>query len=583
MLTLNNKLKWHELQPDLLKFKHLFLSKFDWDPTCFYNIQPRLNSGIEDLLKHSTAKIPLMLVKCPEHVDYLSLIANSARQKNPDKIILGGNYNIQEDKISWQHASSIEDNFSTHGEIIYSEWSTPEQLFGCVRIFKDKILIEPGLVHRAHGGVLILALRTILDQPKIWFRLKKILIQKRFDWLSLTKKPLPVSIPSMPLDFKLIITGERQLLDEFREIEPTLASICIYSEFEEELEVLNEENVLIWCQWVTQIALKNHKAHISADFWPVLFQAAVRYTGNQQLLPLCPVWIEMQLDSSSQYCTSSELNGESLQRALLTREWQLNYLAVRLRESILIGQTIIQTEGKVIGQINGLSVIEIPGYPSILGEPLRISCVVHNGDGELIDVERKVDLGGNIHSKGMIIIQSWLIAALQLDSHLPFSISLVFEQTYLRIDGDSASLAGLCAIISALSCQPIDQQMAVTGSVDQFGNVQSIGSINEKIEGFFHICNQRQLTGSQGVIIPRSNLSNLCLQRDVIEAVHNGKFNIWMVSHVNDALPLLTGMKWNTDNEPSLLSKIKERIAKINNSKSYQRKTWSLPWKRWFK
>ncbi|WWP01047.1 MAG: Lon protease family protein [Candidatus Dasytiphilus stammeri] len=583
MLTLNKKLKSYELQPDLSKFQHLFLSKFNGDPTCFYNIQPRLNNAIEDLLKYSTATIPVMLVKCAEHVDYLSMIANSARQKTSEKILLGGHYHIQEDTIILQPARSIKDNFSSNGEIIYSEWSTPEQLFGCVRIFKHQITLEPGLVHRANGGVLILALRALLDQPKIWFRIKEILIQKRFDWLSLTKTPLPVSIPSMPLYFKLILTGERELLDEFREMEHKLASICIYSEFEEELEVLNEENVLMWCQWVTQIALKTNKPRITADFWPVLFQAAARYTGNQQFLPLCPVWIEMQLGSSVQYGTSSELNGESLQRALLTREWQLNYLAARLRESILLGQTIIQTEGKVIGQINGLSVIEIPGYPSLLGEPLRISCVVHNGDGELMDVERKVDLGGNIHSKGMIIIQSWLIAALELDSHLPFSISLVFEQTYLRIDGDSASLAGLCAIISALSCQPIDQQIAVTGSVDQFGNVQSIGCINEKIEGFFQICNQRKLTGSQGVIIPRTNLSNLCLQRDVIEAVHNGKFNIWIVNHVNDAIPLLTGMKWNADNEPGLLQKIKDRITKINTSKIFKRKRWFLPWKKWLK
>ncbi|WWP00556.1 MAG: Lon protease family protein [Candidatus Dasytiphilus stammeri] len=582
MFTLNNKLKLYELQPNFLKFQHLFLSKFDWDPTCFYNIQPRLNSGIEDLLKHSTATIPIMLVKCAEHVDYLSLIANSVRQKNPDRILRGGHYHIQEDTIIWQPARSREDNFSSNGEIIYSEWSTPEQLFGSVRIFQHKITIEPGLVHHANGGVLILALRTILDEPKIWLRIKEILIQKRFHWLSLTNKPLPISIPSMPLDFKLILTGERERLDEFGIMEPKLASRCIYSEFEEELEIY-EENVLMWCQWVTQIALKTNKPRIAADFWPVLFQAAVRYTGNQQFLPLCPVWIEMQLDSSVQYCTSSELNGESLQRALSTREWQLNYLAIRLRESILLGQTIIKTEGKVIGQINGLSVIEIPGYPSMLGEPLRISCVVHNGDGELMDVERKVDLGGNIHSKGMIIIQSWLIAALELDSQLPFSISLVFEQTYLGIDGDSASLAGLCAIISALSCQPIDQQIAVTGSVDQFGNVQSIGGLNEKIEGFFHICNQRQFTGSQGVIIPRTNLANLCLKIDVMEAIHNGQFNIWMVNHVNDALPLLTGMKWNANNEPSLLQKIKDRIAKIHSSKIYQRKRWFLPWKRWFK
>lgn len=157
----------------------------------------------------------------------------------------------------------------------------------------------------------------------------------------------------------------------------------------------------------------------------------------------------------------------------------------------------------MIGQINALSVMEFPGHPRAFGEPSRISCVVHVGDGEFTDVERKAELGGNIHAKGMMIMQAWLIAELELEQQLPFSASIVFEQSYSEVDGDSASLAELCALISALASQPINQQLAVTGSVDQFGRVQPVGGLNEKIEGFFQVCHQRTLSGTQGLLFLR--------------------------------------------------------------------------------
>ncbi|MDQ2195089.1 S16 family serine protease, partial [Vibrio sp. A14(2019)] len=169
--------------------------------------------------------------------------------------------------------------------------------------------------------------------------------------------------------------------------------------------------------------------------------------------------------------------------------------------------------------INGLSVLEYPGHPRAFGEPARISCVAHIGDGEFVDVERKAELGGNLHAKGMMIMQAFLNAELELDQPMPLSASIVFEQSYGEVDGDSASLAELCALISALSQQPINQQIAVTGSVDQFGHVQPIGGVNEKIEGFFEVCQRRGLTGTQGVILPSTNVRHLCLHPSVIDAV----------------------------------------------------------------
>lgn len=194
---------------------------------------------------------------------------------------------------------------------------------------------------------------------------------------------------------------------------------------------------------------------------------------------------------------------------LQQREWREGFLAERMQDEILQEQILIETEGERIGQINALSVIEFPGHPRAFGEPSRISCVVHIGDGEFTDIERKAELGGNIHAKGMMIMQAFLMSELQLEQQIPFSASLTFEQSYSEVDGDSASMAELCALISALADVPVNQSIAITGSVDQFGRAQPVGGLNEKIEGFFAICQQRELTGKQGVIIPTANIRHL--------------------------------------------------------------------------
>ncbi|MGL5043877.1 MAG: S16 family serine protease, partial [Plesiomonas sp.] len=222
-------------------------------------------------------------------------------------------------------------------------------------------------------------------------------------------------------------------------------------------------------------------------------------------------------------------------------------------------------------------------HPFAFGEPSRISCVVHLGDGDISDVERKVELGGNIHAKGMMIMQAYLASELALEQQLPFSASLVFEQSYGEVDGDSASLAELCALVSALSLQPVSQSIAITGAVDQFGRVQPVGGINEKIEGFFAVCENRGLTGEQGIILPASNLRHLCLSDDVVEAVKDGTFHVYAVEHASEALSLLTGLPFDSDDEkqPSLLGLIEQRIEQLNQTEQ-QTTPWWLRWTNWF-
>lgn len=579
----NNRLEWRALQPDTDSVQPLFSQVPEDDSSCFAAVQSRLFNGLS-LLQQTPAKLPLMLIKTAENAEYLALLQEELTRINAEEEaeLHGGHYLIDGLSISWRPAESEQDNFASVGGIHYADWIEAEQLFGCIRLYNNALTLQPGLVHQANGGTLILSLRTLLAQPLLWLRLRKILTTQQFDWYSPDEtRPLPVAIPAMPLQFRLILTGERDALADFQESEPELAALSLYSEFEENIQIVDEEEFSLWVKWVRSLAARADIEALADDFWPVLIREAVRYTGDQDTLPLCPAWITRQLQDAVMYSPDESISGEHLQSALETREWREGFLAERVRDEILLDQILIETEGEMIGQINALSVIEFPGHPRAFGEPSRISCVVHAGDGEFTDVERKAELGGNIHAKGMMIMQAWLIAELELEQQLPFSASLVFEQSYSEVDGDSASLAELCALISALASQPITQQIAVTGSVDQFGRVQPVGGLNEKIEGFFHICNQRNLTGNQGVIIPLANVRHLSLQQEVVDAVREGKFTLWAVSSVEEALPLLTGAEWEKENAACLLRSIQERIAQINQQDGRQR-PWPLRWLNWF-
>ena len=316
---------------------------------------------------------------------------------------------------------------------------------------------------------------------------------------------------------------------------------------------------------------------MAADAWPLLIQEAARYTGDQETLPLCPLWIARQLREAAAFCEGGQITAEEMQTMLARREWREGYLAERIQDEILQEQIMIETEGECIGQINALSVIEFPGHPRPFGEPSRISCVVHIGDGEFIDVERKAELGGNIHAKGMMIMQAFLMSELELEQQLPFTASLTFEQSYSEVDGDSASMAELCALISALAGVPINQSIAITGSVDQFGRVQPVGGLNEKIEGFFTICQQRGLTGKQGVIIPAANIRHLSLAAELRQAVADEQFFIWAVEDVTEALPVLTQLLWDGEGQ-TLRQTIQERIAQATQQESRHRFPWPLRW-----
>lgn len=579
------KLAWRDLVPDTESYQEIFTQPqlTDENESLFSDTQARLQFALEQLLQPQ-ASSPFMLAKAPEEPEYLNLIADVARTlQNDAGQLTGGHYEISGQTIRFREALSTEDNFATLTQIVSADWVEAEQLFGCLRQFNGNITLQPGLVHQANGGVLIISLRTLLAQPLLWMRLKAIVSNQRFAWVAFDEsRPLPVSVPSMPLKLKVILVGERESLADFQEMEPELAEQAIYSEFEDSIQIIDAEAMTQWCQWVTLTAKRNQLPAPGADAWPALIREAVRYTGEQEILPLSPHWIIRQCREVAPLCEGETFNAEQLSLMLSQREWREGFLAERMQDEILQEQILIETEGERVGQINALSVIEFPGHPRAFGEPSRISCVVHIGDGEFTDIERKAELGGNIHAKGMMIMQSFLMSELQLEQQIPFSASLTFEQSYSEVDGDSASMAELCALISALADVPVNQSVAITGSVDQFGRAQPVGGLNEKIEGFFAICQQRELTGRQGVIIPASNVRHLCLNSELLKAVEEEKFTIWAVDDVTDALPLLLNLVWDGEGQTTLMQTIQERIAQATQQEGRHRFPWPLRWLNWF-
>lgn len=579
------KLAWRDLVPDTESYQELFAQPDLAKEHDFIlsDTQPRLHYALEQTLSPWTTS-PFMLLKAPEEAEYLALMADAVRQLQPETDnVFGGQYRIVGSDVTFEPAKSVDENFAATGEVITAEWAEAEQLFGCLRHFNGQLSIQPGLVHKANGGVLIISLRTLLAQPLLWMRLKNIVTHQRFDWIAYDEsRPLPVAIPSMPLSLKVILTGDRESLADFQEMEPELADQAVYSEFEDNIQIADADDVTQWCQWVLSVAERFALPTPATDAWTGLIREAARDTGDQETLPLCPLWISKQLREVGVISGSGEFTGEQFAQMLAQREWREGYLADRMQDEILLEQILVETEGERVGQINALSVIEFPGHPRAFGEPSRISCVIHIGDGEFTDVERKAELGGNIHAKGMMIMQAFLMSQLQLEQQLPFSASLTFEQSYSEVDGDSASMAELCAVISALADVPINQSIAITGSVDQFGRAQPVGGLNEKIEGFFSICQQRGFSGKQGVIIPAPNARHLSLSQAVLDAVEAEQFSIWAIEDITDALPLLTNQVWDGEVQTTLMQAIQDRIAQAMQQDARHRYPWPLRWLSWF-
>ena len=411
----------------------------------------------------------------------------------------------------------------------------------------DFTLIKPGALHQATGGYLVLDAHRLLLQPYAWEGLKRALRSRRIrtdslaQILSLTST-ISLEPEPIPLDVKVVLVGERLLYYLLCEYDLDFKELFkVVADFEDDLP-RSGDMPLLYARLIATLARKEKLLPFDRSACARLVEQAAREAGDAERLS---THMQGLLDLMREADFLSRQTGEravshvQVQAVIDARDRRTGRLRARFQDAILRETVHIETSGMVTGQVNGLAVIELGD--SRFAHPTRITANVRLGEGEVIDIQREVDLGGAIHSKGVLILSSFL--ATRYASNLPLSLgaTLTFEQTYGEVEGDSASMAELCALLSALAGLPIRQSLAVTGSVDQHGRMQAIGGVNEKIEGFFDICRSRGLTGEQGVLIPHSNVKHLMLRGDVVEACAAGRFHVWPVGGVDEAIELLTG------------------------------------------
>ena len=535
-----NTLPWQELRPTLS------VTEIPSHSQDFFALQPRAEKAIRYFIKNSHRT--LLVLKADDQAEYAPLLEQLIQSEKPEPELYGVQYVIEQGdsfsfpRISAEPVQSYNDNFAAQKSVATALYFDQFQLFGSVKIHATShdIQLNPGLVHQVNSGVLIVTAGALLAQFDLWQRLKHILTTGVFNWYSAHPfKTLPCDIPSYPLKLKVIVLGNRTELATLEELEEELYHLADYAEIESYCRVANAEQQQQWMGYVQSVAQQHQLPMLDLSGFNKLYQLLVRDSENRDLINISPLMLKNILTETALLTQSTSLSAVDFERYFLHKAEQFGFLREQTYDSILQEQIYVATEGEMVGQINGLSVIEYPGTPLVFGEPSRISCIVQYGDGEVVDVERKTELAGNIHSKGILIAEACLANILELPSQLPFSASLVFEQSYGEIDGDSASLAGFCVLVSALSDLPLPQSIAITGAIDQFGLVHSVGGVNEKIEGFFTICQRRGLTGKQGVIIPSAVVNQLSLSEAVISAVKNQTFFIYPVEAVDQACEIL--------------------------------------------
>ncbi|GLS84605.1 S16 family serine protease [Paraferrimonas haliotis] len=325
----------------------------------------------------------------------------------------------------------------------------------------------------------------------------------------------------------------------------------LMAELNHEFEI-TEQGSLAYVEYLQAIADFNQLQLSESALLP-LFTFSSWLTEHQNRLSLCSKSISQLMQQAAMFAKSSLISADHIQQARAHKAYRHDIQQQLSQQAFLDKFVLLQTEGNLVGQINALTVIDTP--ESSYGEPARVTATVHYGDGEVADIERKSDLGGNIHAKGMMILSACLYRIFGKDAPLHLNANIVFEQSYQEIDGDSASLAEYLALISAISDLPIRQELSVTGAIDQFGNVQAIGGLNEKIEGFYRLCQQRGLTGQQGVVIPAANAIQLNLPEEIVGSVKEQQFHIYQVDHIDEAIQLLLQHKAGSVNDDGLFPK----------------------------
>ena len=449
----------------------------------------------------------------------------------------------------------IVDNGGTKGApVVYEDNPAQGNLVGRVEhlaqmgaLITDFSLIQPGALHRANGGYLILDARKLLMQPYAYESLKRTLqageirIESPGQMYGLVST-VSLAPESIPLDIKIVLVGDRMLYYLLSAQDPDFSQLFkVAVDFEDDMDRAAGRH-MPYARLVATLARRDGLKPLNAAGVARVIEQASRLAGDSAKLStrmglICDVLREA--DHWASEAGRRVIGAQEVQKTIDSQTRRADRMRERSQEMIRRGTILLDTAGAATGQINGLAVLSMGGFA--FGRPSRITARVRMGRGEVVDIEREVDLGGPLHTKGVLILSAFLSAHYATDRPLSLSASLVFEQSYSGVDGDSASSAELYALLSALAEVPIKQSLAVTGSVNQFGQVQAICGVNEKIEGFFDLCKANGLNGGNGVLIPASNATHLMLRDDVIEAAAAGTFHIYPIKTIDQGIELLTG------------------------------------------
>ncbi|KXO08420.1 Lon protease family protein [Marinobacter excellens] len=448
------------------------------------------------------------------------------------------------------------DNSETQGApVVYEDLPNHQHLTGQIEhrahqgnLYTDFTLIRAGSLHRANGGFLILDARRILTQPMAWESLKRILFSneirieslERLYGLATTVSQQPEPIP---LKVKVVLVGDRTLYYLLAHYDPDFLDLFkVEADFEDDLD-RDGESYQLYARMLATMATSVKARPMDKPAVGRLIEHASRLAGDQKKLTAHDRVLKDLLSEANHWAAradSKHIGIGHIQQAIDEREFRASRIRERSLEQIYRGVVMIATDGEQAGQVNGLSVLQIGA--TRFGQPTRITATARPGKGQVVDIEREAKLGGPIHSKAVMILSRFLAGRYAPMGDLSLSASLAFEQSYGGVEGDSASVAETCVLLSAITGVPLKQSLAVTGSMNQHGEVQAVGGVNEKIEGFFNVCKKNGGVNGHGVLLPASNVEHLMLNEEVRTAVREGVFAIYPMTHIDQAIELMTGM-----------------------------------------
>lgn len=464
---------------------------------------------------------------------------------NPNHNLRRYEVNVVVDNSQRQGAPVVQEFNPTHNNLLGRV--DKEAQFGALQT--DLTMIRPGSLHQANGGYLIIGIEELLRNAPAWEGLKRSLKEQRIIIEELAERMGYITTKGLtpepiPLDVKIILIGNPILYHTLYMYDPDFVELFkVKAEFDSTME-RTEDNIRDYAAFVSALCNKENLLQMDRGGVAKLVEHSSRLAENQAKLSTHFSEISDIIREASYWAAKDGapcVSAEHMIKALEEKVHRSDLTRDKIVEMIQRGTIAIDTEGEAVGQINGLAVVGLGDFS--FGKPGRITVSIGTGREGLIDIEREALLGGRLHTKGVMILGGYLADRLAQDVPLSLTARLTFEQSYNEIDGDSASSAELYALLSRLADIPIKQGIAVTGSVDQKGQVQPIGGANHKIEGFFRVCQAKGLTGNQGVMIPASNVEHLMLREEVVEAVRQGQFHVYSASTIDEGIEILTGVK----------------------------------------